>query len=80
MTLVKEMDEGNGLKQNQYENMDDQAHRESLIGSLNLIKSNLRLLQIMYYEDMFEDINIDDIFKIKSFQWYVTREAFWEHT
>lgn len=55
--------EGNSLKQNQYENMDDQAHKESLIGNLNLIKSNLRLLQVMYYEDMFENINIDDMIK-----------------
>lgn len=55
--------EGNSLKQNQYENMDDQAHKESLIGNLNLIKSNLKLLQVMYYEDMFENINIDDMIK-----------------
>ncbi|WP_055669681.1 anti sigma factor C-terminal domain-containing protein [Desnuesiella massiliensis] len=55
--------EGNSLKQNEYENMDDQAHKESLIGNLNLIKSNLRLLQVMYYEDMFENINIDDMIK-----------------
>ena len=55
--------QGNSLKQNQYENMDDQAHKESLIGNLNLIKSNLRLLQVMYYEDMFENINIDDMIK-----------------
>lgn len=55
--------EGNGLKQNQYENMDDKAHKESLIGNLNLIKSNLKLLQSMYYEDMFKNINIDDMIK-----------------
>lgn len=55
--------EGNGLKQNQYENMDDQAHKESLIGNLKLIKNNLRLLQVMYYQDMFENINIDDMIK-----------------
>lgn len=55
--------EGNGLKQNQYENMDDEAHKESLIGNLNLIKSNLKLLQSMYYEDMFKNINIDDMIK-----------------
>lgn len=55
--------EGNDLKQNQYDNMDDQAHKESLIGNLNLIKNNLRLLQSMYYEDMFKNINIDDMIK-----------------
>jgi hypothetical protein len=55
------VNEGTALKQNQYENMDDQAHKESLIGNLNLIKSNNRLLQTMYYEDMFENINIDDM-------------------
>ena len=53
----------NGLKQNQYENMDDQAHKESLIGNLNLIKNNQKLLTVMYYEDIFEDINIDDMIK-----------------
>ncbi|WP_186430312.1 anti sigma factor C-terminal domain-containing protein [Clostridium sp. BSD9I1] len=55
--------EGNGLKQNQYENMDDEAHKESLIGNLNLIKSNLKLLQSMYHEDIFKNINIDDMIK-----------------
>jgi len=58
--------EGNGdkaLKYNQYVNMEDQAHKESLIGNLNLIKNNKRLLQAMYYEDMFEDINMDDMIK-----------------
>jgi hypothetical protein len=55
--------QGYDLKQNQYENIDDQTHRESFIGNLNLIKSNQRLLQVMYYEDMFKDINIDDIIK-----------------
>lgn len=58
-----EQPEDNGLKQSQYESMDDRAHKESLIGNLNLIKSNLRLLQVMYYEDMFENINIDDMIK-----------------
>lgn len=55
--------EGTVLQQNQYENMDDEAHKESLIGNLNLIKNNLRLLQVMYYEDMFKNINIDDMIK-----------------
>jgi len=55
--------ESNNLKQTRYENMDDQAHSESFISNLNLIKSNKRLLQIMYYEDMFENMNIDDIIK-----------------
>ena len=53
--------EGNPLKQNQYENMDAQAHKESLIGNLNLIKNNLKLLQVMYYEDIFEHVNMDDM-------------------
>lgn len=52
-----------GLKQNQYESMDDQAHKESFIGNLNLIKSNKKLLQVMYYEEILENINIDDIIK-----------------
>ncbi|AOT71432.1 anti sigma factor C-terminal domain-containing protein [Geosporobacter ferrireducens] len=55
--------EDSSLKQNQYESMDDQAHKESLIGNLNLIKNNQGLLQVMYYEDMFADINIDDVIK-----------------
>lgn len=55
--------EGNGLKQTKYESMDDQSHKESLIGNLYLIKKNLRLLQVMYYEDMFENINFDDMIK-----------------
>jgi len=53
----------NNLKQTQYENMDNQTHKESFISNLNLIKSNKRLLQVMYYDDMFENINIDDIIK-----------------
>jgi hypothetical protein len=55
--------QGYDLKQHQFENMDNQTHRESFIGNLNLIKSNQRLLQVMYYEEMFENINIDDIIK-----------------
>ena len=55
--------EDNSLKQNQYENMDDQAHKESLIGNLNLIKNNLSLLQVMYYDDMFKNTNFDDLIK-----------------
>ncbi|MBK5243258.1 anti sigma factor C-terminal domain-containing protein [Clostridium sp.] len=51
------------LKQTQYDNMDDKAHSESFISNLNLIKSNKRLLQVMYYEDMFENTNIDDTIK-----------------
>ena len=53
--------QSNNLKQTLYENMDNQAHKESFISNLNLIKSNKRLLQVMYYEDMFEDVNIDDV-------------------
>lgn len=55
--------EDKALKYNQYVNMEDEAHKESLIGNLNLIKSNKKLLQTMYYEDMFENINMDDIIK-----------------
>ncbi|GAA0179444.1 hypothetical protein SH2C18_23110 [Clostridium sediminicola] len=55
--------EDNSLKQTQYENMDDQAHKDSLIGNLNLIKNNLQLLQVMYYDDIFNDINFDNLIK-----------------
>lgn len=51
--------EGNSSKQDQYENMDDQAHKESLIDNLKLIKDNQELLQAMYNNDIFKDINID---------------------
>lgn len=53
----------NGLKQTQYENMDNESHKESLIGNLNLIKNNKKLLQAMYYDDMFENINMDEMIK-----------------
>lgn len=55
--------EGNGLKQAHYENMDNQTHKESLVGNLNLIKNNLRLLQVIYYDNMFESVNFDDLIK-----------------
>lgn len=55
--------QSNNLKQNQYENMDNQAHKESFISNLSLIKSNKELLQVMYYENIFENVNIDDIIK-----------------
>lgn len=55
--------ESNHLKQIQYDNMDDKAHSESFISNLNLMKTNKRLLQVMYYEDMFENTNIDDTIK-----------------
>jgi hypothetical protein len=55
--------EANHLKQIQYDNMDDKAHSESFISNLSLIKSNKKLLQVMYYEDMFENTNIDDTIK-----------------
>lgn len=51
------------LKYNQYLNMEDEAHKESLIGNLNLIKRELKLLQAMYYEDLLNNINIDDMIK-----------------
>jgi len=53
----------NNLKQIQYENMDNEAHKESFIKNLSLIKNNKSLLQVMYYDDMLENINIDDIIK-----------------
>jgi len=55
--------EGNHLKQIGYENMDDQAHSESFIGNLHLLKNNKRLLQVMYFDDMFENTNIEDTIK-----------------
>ena len=55
--------ENNRGEQTQYENMDNEAHKESLIGNLYLIKNNLSLLRSMYYQDMFENINIDDLIK-----------------
>jgi hypothetical protein len=55
--------EDNRLKQIQYEHMDNQAHKESLIGNLNLIKNNQKLLQVMYNANMFQDINMDDMIK-----------------
>ncbi|MGK0467458.1 anti sigma factor C-terminal domain-containing protein [Clostridium sp.] len=55
--------ESNHLKQIRYDNMDDKAHSESFVSNLNLIKSNKSLLQVMYYEDMFENTNIDDTIK-----------------
>lgn len=59
---AKQIDDNN-LKQTLFENMDNQAQKESFIGNLNLIKSNKRLLQVMYYDEMFDNINIDDIIK-----------------
>ncbi|RYD06536.1 hypothetical protein N752_04200 [Desulforamulus aquiferis] len=55
--------EDNGFNQTQYENMDNHAHKESLVGNLNLIKNNLRLLQVIYYDSMLENINFDDMIK-----------------
>lgn len=55
--------EANHLKQIRYENMDDQAHSESFIGNLYLIKNNKRLLEVMYFDDMFKNTNIEDTIK-----------------
>jgi Sigma factor regulator C-terminal len=55
--------EGNGVKQEQYLNMDNEAHKDSLIGNLHTIKNNLNLLQTMFYNDMFNDVNFDDLIK-----------------
>jgi hypothetical protein len=55
--------ESNNLKQIQFDNMDDNAHKESFISNLNLIKSNKKLVQIMYYEDIFDYMNIDNVIK-----------------
>ena len=56
--------EGAHLKQILYENMDDQAHSESFIGNLYLIKNNKKLLEVMYFDDMFENTNIEDTIKL----------------
>lgn len=53
----------NGVKQEQYLNMDNQAHKDSLIGNLYTIKNNLNLLQTMFYNDMFNDVNFDGLIK-----------------
>lgn len=55
--------EGNGLKQTQYEALDNQAHKESLVGNLKLIRDNQRLLQVMYNNSLFQNVNIDDLIK-----------------
>lgn len=60
---IAKLVEDNDFKQTQYENMDNQAHKESLVGNLNLIKNNLRLLQVAYYDAMFENVNFDDMIK-----------------
>lgn len=49
------------LEGNLYDKMDNVAHTESFIGNLNLIKDNTDLLKVMYYDDMFESTNIDNI-------------------
>lgn len=48
-----------GSMQALYESFDNDAHKASLIGNLNLIKSNLDLLQAIYYENMFEETDFD---------------------
>ena len=53
----------NGVKQEQYLNMDNQAHKDSLIGNLYTIKNNLNLLQTIFYNDMFNDVNFDGLIK-----------------
>lgn len=55
--------EANHLKQILFENMDDQAHSESFIGNLYLIKNNKKLLEVMYFDDMFENTNVEDTIK-----------------
>ena len=55
--------EGTNLKQIGYESMDDQAHSESFIGNLYLLKNNKKLLEVMYFDDMFENTNIEDTIK-----------------
>jgi hypothetical protein len=55
--------EGNQLKQIAYESMDDKAHSESFIGNLYLLKNNKKLLEVMYFDDMFENTNIEDTIK-----------------
>ncbi len=52
----------NRMKQIDYDNMDNQAHKESLIGNLRLIKNNKKLLQVMYNRS-FENMNMDNMIK-----------------
>ncbi|GGM28722.1 hypothetical protein GCM10011351_13390 [Paraliobacillus quinghaiensis] len=48
------------IKQELYENMDNEAHTESYISNLNLIKNNKELVNIMFYHT-FADSTIDKI-------------------
>ncbi len=50
-------------RQSLYDSMDNQAHKESLIGNLNLIKDNQKLLQTVYGENILYEINMDDVIK-----------------
>lgn len=54
-----ELLEDNVSMQTLYEGFDNDAHMASLIGNLNLIKSNLDLLEAIYHEKMFEDTDFD---------------------
>lgn len=51
----------NGIKQAQYDNMKDEAHKESLLSNLTLINNNKKLLQVMYPNNMFENLTVDDM-------------------
>ena len=50
-------------KRSLYDSMDNEAHKESLIGNLNLIKDNERLLQVAYGENLLYGINMNDVIK-----------------
>lgn len=61
-TSIKQQ-ESIALKQSLYDHMDNQSHKESLIGNLHLIKDNERLLQVVYNENILYDIDMDEIIK-----------------
>lgn len=56
-------EENISAKQDKYADFDNSAHQESLIGNLNLIKNNQRLVEIMYFDDIFDSLNIDETIK-----------------
>lgn len=55
--------ENNNGKHDKFDAMDNQAHTQSFIGNLNLIKDNMDLLKAMYYENMLDDMDLDGIIK-----------------
>lgn len=61
-TIIKQR-ESMAPRQSLYDSMDNQAQKESLIGNLNLIKDNQKLLQTVYGENILYEINMDDVIK-----------------